>query len=136
MEETLRLRILEARKLARLGHLSAPASFRNANPELLFEIGNGCGAAGVKIDFVSDRIYGTYIGYACMIHDWQYDQGRTVEDKIEADHTFLNNMVRIIKRENAWYKPTALMCSRAKKYYLTVKYFGGPSFWDGKEMRP
>ena len=134
-DEKLKQRILQARDLARTGYLSAPASFRNGNPELLFKVCNGCGAANAKFNFVPDTIYGTYIGYACMIHDWQYDQGRTIEDKESADRIFLNNMLRIINHENDWYKPTTLMRCRAKEYYIAVKYYGGPSFWVNKEMR-
>ena len=61
-----------------------------------------------------------------------YHEGRTIEDKEEADRVFLNNLLRIIDRENKWYKPTGLMRCRARNYYRAVKYFGGPAFWEWK----
>lgn len=128
----LEVLILKAQEKAQADILFAPASFRNGNPVLLFEVCNGCGAANAKFDFVPDRIYGTYIGYACHIHDWMYNVGHTIEDKEEADRVFLNNMLRIIDRENKWYKPTFLMRIRARNYYRAIRAFGGPAFWAGK----
>ncbi len=126
--------INRARQLAQMEVLHAPASFKNATSERLSDVCNGCGAANAKFDFVPDRIYGTYIGYACHIHDWMYNEGRTIEDKEEADRVFLNNVLRIIDRDKRkWYKPTRLQRRRAKKYYLAVKYLGGSAYWAGKQ---
>ncbi len=116
------------------GQLYAPASFMTTPTRRLVEICNGCGSADAKIDFVPDRIYGTNVAPACHIHDFMYFEGRCIEDKEEADRVFLNNLYRIIKRSDKWYKPKFLMRRRALKYYWAVKYFGGPAFWDGKNL--
>lgn len=118
--------------LAQTGTLFAPPSFKTTPIGLLAEVCNGCGSASAKIDFVPDRIYGTYIGEACHIHDWMYHEGSTIDDKDEADRSFLNNILRLIKKRRKWYKPMFLMRTRAKNYYNGVKLFGGPAFWDGK----
>jgi hypothetical protein len=61
-----------------------------------------------------------------------YALGLVIEDKDEADRVFLNNMIRIIdsRRSRRWLR--ALRLGRAKDYYLAVHWFGGPSFWSGK----
>ena len=120
-------------ELAQAGVLYAPASFLTASIEELERVCNGCGAANTKFDFVPDRIYGTYIGHACQVHDWQYDIGRSIEDKEEADRVFLNNMYRLIERDkHKWYKPTWAQRIRAREYYQAVQHFGGSAFWSGK----
>jgi len=126
--------LMESQRLARAGQLFAPASFKSAPMSQLKDICNGCGAANAKFDFVPDRVYGTYIGYSCNIHDWMYNEGRSIEDKEEADRVFLNNLYRLIERDkHKWYKPTWLQRRRALKYYKAVKYFGGSAFWAGKD---
>jgi len=127
------MRLKKTLKLAHEGKLYAPKSFKIASVYELRLVCNGCGAADAKFDFIPDTIYFTYIGYACHIHDWMYDEGETIEDKERADRIFLNNLYRIIKIENAWWKPTFLMRQRALKYYLAVKHFGGDAFWSGKQ---
>ena len=126
-------KLAQSLELAQAGVLYAPASFLTATMSDLDEICNGCGAANAKFDFVPDRIYGTYIGHACDIHDFCYSEGRTIEDKEEADRIFLNNMYRLIERDKSkWYKPTWLQRIRCREYYQAVKYFGGSAFFDGK----
>lgn len=120
------------RRMAEAGTIYAPASFLCSAIGDLANICNGCGAANSKFDFVPDTIYGLFIGDCCNIHDWMYHEGRSIEDKEEADRVMLNNMLRLIRRDTAWYRPKFLMRWRAKAYYLAVKHFGGPSFWAGK----
>jgi len=135
MDTKQEAQIIKAKLLATQGKLFAPASFLNSPITVLMEICNGCGAANAKFDFVPDKIYGTYIGYACHIHDFMYNEGRTVEDKDEADRVMRNNMVRIIDTQShKWWKPTALMRRRASKYYWAVQEWGGPAFWAGKNI--
>ena len=126
-------RLLKTAILAKDGTLYAPKSFKDASYYELNLVCNGCGAADAKFDFIPDRIYGTYIGHACHIHDWMYDQGATAQDKIVADDWFFENLKSLIDREKAWYKPKILMKWRAKKYYLAVKKFGDGAYWKGKE---
>ena len=128
----LEKRILKARDLARAGTIFAPPGFINANPERLFKICNGCGAQGSKFDFVPDTIYMTPVGEACMVHDWGYHNGHSIEDKEEADRVFLNNLLRLIDYRHKWYKPKYLMRARAYLYYTMVKRFGGPAYWKDK----
>lgn len=132
MSKDINVKISSAVTLSRCGILFAPSDFKMSNPTYLFPICNGCGAANSKFDFVPDRIFGTDISAACVIHDYMYYQGVTVEDKDEADRVFLNNLLRIIDREKKWYKPKMWMRIRARNYYRAVKYFGGPAFWAGK----
>lgn len=131
MRQRLR-ELLEAQRLAQMGVLYAPASFLTATEAELLEVCNGCGAAGSWFR-PPKRIYGTLIVYACHIHDWMYNFGRSIEDKNEADRTMLNNTCRLIERDRSkWYKPTWLQYVRAKEYYFAVKNFGGSAFWAGK----
>lgn len=125
--------LLEAQRLARAGVLTATAAFKGATPAELISICNGCGAANSWFR-PPDKIYGTLIIFACIIHDWDYHFGHTIEDKDEADRTFRNNMVRLIERDGLkkWYKPTKLQCLRAQGYYSAVCWFGGPAYWKGK----
>lgn len=125
-------KLAETVSIAQTGILYAPASFKITELSRLNEVCNGCGAANAKFDFVPDTIYGLFIGHACNIHDWMYNEGRTLEAKKEADRVMPNNMLRLIDRGNRWYQPKFLMRRRALKYYYAVKYFGGPAFWAGK----
>ena len=129
---TMLTSLIEAQKLARAGVLFAPVTFLNASHQQLKETCNGCGAADSWFRPPA-TIYGTNIVYACHIHDWMYSEGRTIEDKDEADRSMFNNMNRLIRRDaDKWYKPTSLQHRRALKYYLAVKDFGGSAFWAGK----
>lgn len=126
--------LLATQQLAIAGVISAPTSFKQASEEELKRVCNGCGAANAKFDFVPDRIWGTYIGHACHVHDWEYEFGVDNEDKEIADRTMRNNTLRLIDRDCAkkWYKPKALMRVRAQVYYKMVDRYGGSAFWAGK----
>lgn len=129
------IRIKKTQNMARAGLLDAPETFKEASLYELELVCNGCGAADAKFDFIPDTIYFTYIGYACHIHDWRYDEGLTVEDKQEADEEFLDNLYLIIKLKDEWWKPTFLMRQRAKEYFLGVEKFGDDAFWKGKDVK-
>jgi len=102
--------------------------------ELNKAIANGCGTAGWKGKLVPDKIYGLRITPACQVHDVDYHFGKGIVAKDQADRTFLNNMIRIIEaKKRSWRWVTFLRLKRARKYYLSVKYFGGPAFWAGKK---
>ena len=124
--------LLDSQALVLGGVLYSPSSFLIASVSQLERDCNGCGAAGSWLRPPS-KIYGTLIVYACIIHDWQYSKGCTIEDKDEADRVFLNNMIRLINRDSKkWYKPSFLQRRRALKYYYAVKCLGGDAFWAGK----
>jgi len=110
--------------------LYTPMSMKNAAPQLLKDVCNGCGTEGWKGKLVPDSILGLTITPACQIHDWQYHEGETDADKKVADRIFLHNMVRIINNHGGFFTRWRLL--RAKEYYLSVKYFGGDSFWGNK----
>lgn len=124
--------LVSAVALAKMGALFAPPSFKITPIQELAKHCNGCGSAGAKIDLVPDRIYGTYVGEACHIHDHMYHEGRVIEDKEEADRSFLNNINRLLNKRRKWYKPMFLMRKRADLYAYIVERHGGPAFWDGK----
>lgn len=124
--------LIKAGQMAAIGILFAPASFLAAPLSRKMEVCNGCGAANAKVDFVPDTIWGLYVGYACSIHDWMYDEGRTIEDKVEADRVFQNNLHRLIDLDKRWYTPKVLMHTRADIYWLLLYLRGGSAFWAGK----
>lgn len=97
---------------------------------------NGCGPQGWKIDLVPDSILGCDVSEACRIHDVQYADGHTIQEKDSADRSFLNNLVRLIRaRTTTWAAKTFLLRRRlnlAYAYYEAVSHFGGPAFWHNK----
>ena len=126
-------RLLKTVNMAISGVLYAPVTFKDAHINELMAVCNGCGAAGAKFDFVPDRIWGTYIGHACNIHDWMYHEGRVAKDKRIADKWFRKNLMKLIKIEDKPYKPKFFMRIRALAYYAGVKYRGKKAFWKGKD---
>lgn len=126
--------LIRTQQLAITGVISAPTSFKLASVDHLKKVCNGCGAANAKFDFVPDKIWGTYIGHACHVHDWEYHNGVDNEDKEIADRTMRNNIMRLIDIDcdKKWYKPRKLMHLRAQLYYKMVCWKGGPAFWAGK----
>jgi len=109
--------------------LFAPEGYWKLTPEEKEKIVNGAGPKGYGW-LVPDTIWGLSITEAANIHDFCYAVGTTIDDKIEADRIFMNNMVRLISAGKWWLK--GLRMRRARKYYLAVKHFGGPAFWSGK----
>ena len=110
-----------------------PKDWWTFTPAQIAEITNGCGSDSAKFDFVPDKILGLDISEACNVHDFMYAMAAPKEDeRVKADTAFLYNMITII---NAKTKNRLLLYLRrwvAKRYYLAVKYFGGPAFWLGK----
>lgn len=111
--------------------LFAPKSFWAATDEERWVRCNGCGTKGLGGWIVPDTLWGLDITFLCNIHDWMYSEGKTIEDKEEADRSFLNNMVRLIDAKSSrWLR--WIRRSRAMSYYSAVRDFGGPAFWSGK----
>ena len=125
-------RIIDTISLTKSGILIASTAFKTSSLSTLLTICNGCGAADAKFDFVPDRIYGTYIGYACHIHDFEYSIGTTNKDRKRADKEFRKNLYKLIDLEDKPYKPKPLMKFRARVYYTLVRWRGGSAFWAGK----
>lgn len=95
---------------------------------------NGCGAKG-GID-VPDTIYGLSVTDACNVHDWDYQHGKTAEDKAKADRYMFFNILIIIESQTSFVgrllKP--LRRRRALFYYECVVACGHKAFWEGKEV--
>ena len=114
--------------------LSAPQEYYSLSAEDKKSICNGMGAKNSLLSsFIPNTMYGLDVEECGDIHDFQYNAGITIEDKKEADRTFLNNLLRIINAEGGWLAP--LRRRRALKYYEAVVYFGGPAFWVDKETK-
>ena len=114
--------------------LYAPAKYWACDSELLDRITTGCGPGKFGDFLVPDTMYGLSVKQACRIHDFYYSpmMPATHECKKEADRVFLNNMIRIIKAKTRWKILRLLRTHRARVYYLAVKHFGGPAFWNAK----
>lgn len=112
-------------------NLYAPISYWEAPETIKNKICNGCGAKdGLK---VPDTMWGLDISEACKIHDWMYQHGETLADKIFADAMFRLNLSMIIDK---YSNPAVayLRHSRASKYYLAVVKFGNDAYWTGKQI--
>ena len=126
-------------------YLYCPSGYDKLTKNDKKRICNGCGPKS-KFDFVPDTIYGLNISEACNRHDYMYEVSLpNIEDKKEADRSFLNNIIRIIDHETrkriGWdglsFKNPLLWLRkrRAYKYYIAVKKFGGPAFWNSKNEK-
>ena len=110
--------------------LFAPKGYRDLSPAEHARICNGCGTKGLGGYIVPDTLWGLEIEECCHIHDYMWSQGKTIEDKAQADRVFLNNMLRVIDEGSKWLR--FLRRRRAFKYYEAVAVFGGPAYWSGK----
>jgi len=111
--------------------LSAPDEYYSLSDADKAIICNGMGAKDSLLSsFIPNTMYGLKVEECGNIHDYQYGVGSTIEDKKEADRTFLNNMLRVINDKGGWLASPRRR--RALKYYEAVVYFGGPAFWEGK----
>lgn len=111
--------------------LFAPATYWEASSLEHLNFCNGCGPKGIGF-LIPNKLFGIDFSLACNIHDWMYAEGKTIEDKESADRVFLNNMVRLIDHSQACRAAKIINHYRAKRYYLIVKNFAGPSFWADK----
>lgn len=102
--------------------------------ETIKAIANGCGPEGWKEKIIPDSLLGCNIEEACSIHDVDYQEGQTNEEKECADRTFRNNMQRLVYgRTTTWLAKKLLLKPRLYLtviYYNAVKNFGGAAFWD------
>lgn len=115
-----------------MAKLYAPESYWKYDRANLEEVINGCGPSGWKSRLVPDSILGVSIKVACEIHDFMYFFGENEEDREEADRTFLNNMLRIVEAESAWFGSKWARRRLVLYYYSSVRDFGGRYFWDDK----
>lgn len=116
--------------------LWAPVDYWSLNKGEKEDICNGAGPKGLGWA-VPDTIWGLRITAAANIHDYMYSKRHTPHNEMErirADTSFLNNMVRIIDAKTKWRWLKALRGRRAKTYYNAVRLFGGPAYWSGKNL--
>lgn len=127
------VKLLKAQKMAQDGLIYAPKSFKNATWLQLVEFCNGCGASGSWFRPPA-YIWGTWIGAACIVHDWMYSFSKTLRGKLKADRGMYDNIIRLVIADEAinWWKPLAMQKSRAWVYYQSVRKFGNKAFWKGK----
>lgn len=109
-----------------------PCSYFEASQQMIKDVAGGCGPGGVGDLLVPDKMYGLSVRPACSIHDWMYHYGIDFDDKKKADGVFLENMVRIIKKNTKWGWVKSLRLRRARIYFEAVSRYGGPAYWDEK----
>ena len=110
--------------------LYAPSSYWEASAQERAKICNGCGAK--KGLDVPDTFYGLSITSACNIHDWMYQHGETLADKLFADAIFRLNLTILIDEANYNFATTILKPlrhGRASTYYNAVVLWGEEAFW-------
>ncbi len=92
----------------------------------------GCGPGGLGDFFVPDTVYGLSIKPACQIHDTYYRHWPDASEEARQmiDRIFKNNMIRIVDHFTSPGLLRWLRRRRCLKYYLMVKRFGGPAFWE------
>lgn len=127
-------RVRAAHADAVAGRLSASPSFIAATPERIAAQVNGCGDSGAKFDFVPETIYGLRVSPACYVHDWDYTEGRTDQDKRDADARFLRNMLWLVESAPGVLSSVLRIFRRRRAlvYYEAVVEFGHTAFWRGK----
>lgn len=107
--------------------LFIPNSFWSHDDSTLVLIVNGCGPRGFGSKIVPDRIWGLSIKPACIIHDFMYETGTTKNDKDQADIWFLQNMLKIIKKDSNLIM-RLIRRRAALLYYQAVSEFGDKAF--------
>ena len=119
--------------ILRMTKLFAPPEFWGLSQDEKSEICNGMGAKDSLLSaLIPNTFFGLDMTICADIHDYMYFVGKTIEDKNEADRSFLNNMLRVINSKSANGFMRWIRRRRAMQYYNAVAEFGGPAFWDGK----
>lgn len=105
-------------------------------------LSGGCGPQGWKLDLIPDKLFGVSIIESCRIHDAMYSLGLhglglkgSESHRGVCDRVFLNNMIRTvngIKWQLPFIKQYRLWL--ANKYFKAVRNFGGPAYWDNKNL--
>ena len=108
--------------------LSAPVEFWATDEATLAIMTGGCGPGKYGDYLVPDKVWGLSIHPCCVIHDWQYATGKTMEDKKEADQNFLDNMLFLVNRDSKSTILRWLRSYRVMSYYRAVADGGDESF--------
>ena len=68
------------------------------------------------------------------IHDRHYANGKTRQERADADLEFLTNTIKVIHREYAWWRPKRyIMMRRAMRYYSYLVMFGGKAWEEARK---
>ena len=104
--------------------LSAPESFWNAGPDLVADLTNGCGTAGLVDYLVPDHLYFLSILAACRVHDWTFSVWDDRPGFELANNLFRNNMQRIVQQ---YFEKTRMnifnRIVRNRRMRLSVVYY-------------
>lgn len=87
---------------------------------------NGCGPSGWLNLIIPDKICDINISFICDMHDYAYYKGKTLSDKIDADISFLYNLLTHLKR-NIDLNDTKLWKKARRgaiKYFEAVDTYG------------
>ena len=110
----------------RYGLIASPKFWAMSEAEIDFRY-EGWGPGKIGNRWVPDTFYGLDVRIAWQVHDYDYEVGRTSQEKQEADCRLLHNLYIIIQSEPAnWL--TALRYERAVNYYEMVMIAGRKSF--------
>jgi hypothetical protein len=96
----------------------------------------GCGPGGLGDFLVPDTVWGLSITDACRIHDWGYRHGEDAseDDKARHDRILRNNSQRIVDANTKWGWLKRLRYIRINTYYVMVCKFGGPAYWEERNV--
>ncbi|MCP4569104.1 MAG: hypothetical protein GY841_16135 [FCB group bacterium] len=113
--------------------LWAPAAYWRMTREEIEKIAHGCGpGSGWAEKVVPDFLLWVSVRPACEIHDVMYHFGETEDDRREADETFRNNMLRIVRARTRSGILRSMRSAAAWLYFYAVSWGGGPAFWNDK----
>jgi len=119
-------------------YIKVPEEFqKDIDEKRIIEYINGCGAAtGLFTNVAPSQIDGICILAACIIHDFRYYKGQTLQDKIRADIEFLLNIQQIIINDPSFYKidndRRQLRLDEALIFFRFVHEYGLKSFVEKK----
>jgi hypothetical protein len=122
------------------GYLDVPAELEEdlKNNDVLMYI-NGCGSIhGITSGITELKVDGICIIAACIIHDFQYNRGQTISDKVNADLDFLHNVNTILRHDPSNYhinvERRQLRYNEALILFKFVHVYGFKAFSEGKEI--
>jgi len=108
--------------------LDAPNAFFNIDNGTLAMMTGGCGPGKFGDFLVPDTVYGLSIKSACVVHDFEYAIGKTIEDKKKADLRFLANMLKIVNDRSGFTPLRVVRRYRVMSYYSAVADGGSSAF--------
>lgn len=111
--------------------LIAPASFWELSEAEINRRYEGCGPGKIGDMLVPDYFFGKCMRLCCQVHDFEYEHGKTLQDKFDADCRLLHNFYIMIEDDPvSWL--TQLRYNRAECYYEMVAAGGMRAYMRGK----